>query len=273
MTAQARDGAGVEKGAPRGSIQSVARALGVLELFDERHPALSAAEIAELTGLNRATAYRFCQTLLGLGYLAEADERRFRPGLKTVTLAQAALSSYELPDLAMPHLRALEQDTGETVNMAVLDGTDVVYLARVLSDRLITLRLTVGSRLPAYATSLGRAILAHLPEEEVESILDRTDMSSLTDRTITDRAALQAELARIREQGFALNDQELSLGLRGVAAPVFGGSGRPIAAINLSLPHPIPDGDMESVLAPKVMRTAAKIGELAAQTGVELPRS
>jgi PcaR/PcaU/PobR family beta-ketoadipate pathway transcriptional regulator len=269
----ALDGAAADRGSPRSSIQSVERALGVLELFNENRPALSAVEIAELTGLNRATAYRFCQTLLGLGYLAEADERRFRPGLKTVTLAQAALSSYELPDLAMPHLRALEQETGETVNMAVLDGTEVVYLARVLSARLITLRLTVGSRLPAYATSLGRAILAHLPEPEVDDILDRSEMTSLTERTITSRRALIAELGRIRKQGFALNDQELSLGLRGVAAPVFGGAGRPIAAINLSLPHPIPEGDIESVLAPKVMSTAGKIGELAIQTGVEIPRS
>jgi IclR family pca regulon transcriptional regulator len=251
----------------------VARALGVLELFNENRPALSPAEIAELTGLNRATAYRFCQTLLELGYLAAADDRRFRPGLKTVALAHAALSSYELPDLAMPHLRALEQDTGETVNMAVLDGTDVVYLARVLSAHLITLRLTVGSRLPAYATSLGRAILAHLPQAEVNDILDRTEMVNRTDRTITSRRALLAELARIREQGFALNDQELSLGLRGVAAPVFGTSGQPIAAVNLSLPHPIPDGDIEAVLAPKVMETANKIGELAGQTGAQLPRA
>ena len=265
-----RDRAGHDQPA---AIQSVARAFGVLELFDEQQPTLSSAEVAELTGLNRATAYRFCQTLLSLGYLAETDDRRFMPGLKTISLAQAALSAYGLSELAMPALRRLEQETGETVNMAALDGTEVVYLARVLSERLITLRLTVGSRLPAYATSLGRAILAFLPEAEAKAIISRSDVRSLTDRTLTTPEGLVEELRRIRQRGFALNDQELSLGLRGVAAPVLGASGRPIAAINLSLPHPVDEEEIERDLAPKVTRTAKEIGELAIQMGVEVPHT
>jgi DNA-binding IclR family transcriptional regulator len=228
------------------------------------------SEIAELAGLNRATSYRFCQTLLSLGYLEEADERRLRPGLKAVSLARAALSSHELPDLALPHLRELHDATGETVNMALLDGADVVYVSRLLSDDLLALRLYVGSRLPAYASSLGRAILAHLPEDDVRALLDGQTFEAFTEHTIVDKARLMAELRRIRRRGYAINNQELVLGISGVAAPVFGVSGRPVAAINLSLSR-VPDrGEIESKLAPRVVETAQAISELATQLAIDV---
>ena len=227
-------------------------------------------EIAELTRLNRATAYRFCQTLLQLGYLEEADERRLRPGLKAVSLARAALSSHELPDLALPHLRELRNSTGETVNMALLDGADVVYVSRLLSDDLLALRLFVGSRLPAYASSLGRAILAHLPEDEAQELLDRLPLESFTEHTIVNRTRLVAELRRIRRRGYAINNQELVVGIWGVAAPVFDVSGRPVAAINVSLTR-VPDrNEIDSTLAPRVVETAHAISELATQLAVDV---
>jgi DNA-binding IclR family transcriptional regulator len=242
----------------------------ILEHFSDRRPALTMSEIAELTGLNRATSYRFCQTLLSLGYLEEADERRLRPGMKAVSLARAALSSHELPDLALPHLRELHDSTGETVNMALLDEADVVYVSRLLSDDLLALRLFVGSRLPAYASSLGRAMLAYLPEEETEALLDRHDMKSFTEFTIVDRARLLAELRRSRRRGYALNNQELVVGICGVAAPVFGVSGRPVAAINISLTR-VPERDeVEGRLAQAVMETARAISELATQLAVDV---
>lgn len=242
----------------------------ILELFNDRRPALTMSEIAEHTGLNRATSYRFCQTLLQLGYLEEADERRLRPGLKAVSLARAALSSHELPDLALPHLRALRSATGETVNMALLDGADVVYVSRLLSDDLLALRLFVGSRLPAYASSLGRAILAHLPEEEVQALLDSQHLEAFTEYTIVNRTRLMAELRRIRRRGYATNNQELVLGISGVAAPVFDVSGRPVAAINLSLTR-VPDrAEVDSVLAPRVVETAQAISDLATQLAVDV---
>jgi IclR family pca regulon transcriptional regulator len=251
-------------------IQSVSRALSILELFSDKRPSASVSEVAELTGLNRATCYRFCQTLRQLGYLEELGDRRFRPGLKAVSLAHSALSSRELPELALPYLRRLREDTNETVNMGLLDGTEVVYVARVLSDHLIALRLYVGSRLPAYASSLGRAQLAFLPEDEAADIIDRSDLKRLTDHTIIDRRRLMAELKRIRSQGYALNNQEIADGLRGVAAPVLAASGRPIAAINVSVPRPLGEpGEMEKVLAPKVMETALAIGALAGSLAIE----
>jgi IclR family pca regulon transcriptional regulator len=199
----------------------------ILELFSDRRPALTMSEIAELTGLNRATSYRFCQTLLALGYLEEADERRLRPGMKAVSLARAALSSHELPDLALPHLRGLHDATGETVNMALLDGADVVYVSRLLSDDLLALRLFVGSR-------------------------------------------LLAELRRIRRRGYALNNQELVIGICGVAAAVFGVSGRPVAAINISLTRVPEREEIESKLGPAVMETARAVSELATQLAVDV---
>lgn len=228
------------------------------------------SEIAELTGLNRATTYRFCQTLLKLRYLEEADERRLRPGLKAVSLARAALSSHELPELALPHLRELQEKTGETVNMALLDGAEVVYVSRLLSDDLLALRLFVGSRLPAYASSLGRAILAHLPEAEVEALLGGRELQSFTPHTLVDRNRLMAELRRIRRRGYAINNQELVIGICGVAAPIFGVSGRPVAAVNLSLTRMPEQQELESKLAPIVVTTAQAISDLATQLAVDV---
>jgi DNA-binding IclR family transcriptional regulator len=251
------------------AIQSVTRALRILELFDENRPALSTSEIANLTELNRATAYRFCQTLLRLGYLEDTGHGTVRPGLRAVTLARAALASRELPELAMPYLRDLQVKTGETVNMALLDGEEVVYVARILSDHLLTLRLFIGSRLPAWSTSLGRAILAFMPDEEIERVLDRSELKPSTERTITDRDRLRAELRRVRSRGYAVNNQELALGLVGIAAPVFGVSGEPIAAINMSIPHPIEEGQTEAEFAPAVIAAARSISDLAARLGAE----
>jgi IclR family pca regulon transcriptional regulator len=253
-------------------IQSVSRALSILELFSDKRPSLSVSEVADLTGLNRATCYRFCQTLRQLGYLEELGDRRFRPGLKAVSLAHSALSSRELPELALPYLRSLREEVNETVNMGLLDGTEVVYVARVLSDHLIALRLYVGSRLPAYAASLGRAQLAFLPEDEAEAILDRSELRRLTTHTIVDRRRLTRELKRIRSHGYAVNNQEIAKGLHGVAAPVLTASGRPIAAINISIPRPLNEpGEIENLLAPKVMQTARAIGQLAGTLEIEQP--
>lgn len=251
-------------------IQSVSRALSILELFSDKRPSLSVSQVAEITGLNRATCYRFCQTLRQLGYLEELGDRRFRPGLKAVSLAHSALSSRELPELALPYLHRLREEINETVNMGLLDDTEVVYVARVLSDHLITLRLYVGSRLPAYASSLGRAMLAFLPEGEAEAIIDRSELKPLTTHTVVNRKRLIAELELTRERGYALNDQEIANGLRGVAAPVLTESGTPIAAINISIPHPLKGPEeIEDELAPKVMATAREIGLLAGKLAIE----
>jgi PcaR/PcaU/PobR family beta-ketoadipate pathway transcriptional regulator len=247
-------------------IQSVARAMAILELFSDKRPSLSVSEVADLTGLNRATCYRFCQTFRQLGYLEELADRRFRPGLKAISLGHSALSSRELPELALPYLERLRAEINETVNMGLLDDTEVVYVARILSDRLISLRLYVGSRLPAYASSLGRAMLAFMPEDQAMDIVDRSKLVAITSNTIFHRKRLLAELRRTRQQGYAFNNQEIADGLRGVAAPVLTDDGRPIAAINVSIPHPLKGPEeIQGVLAPKVIATANEIGALASK--------
>lgn len=247
-----------------GGIQSVARALSILELFDERRSSLSTNEISSLTGLNRGTAYRFCQTLRQLGYLEEIRQSTFRPGLKVLSLAQAALGARELVDVAMPRLQALRHESGETVNLAMPDGAEMVYVARLLNDDLLALRLVVGSRLPIVASSLGRAVLAFMPDDEREAILSTASFPQLTSRTITERDALESQLERIRRDGYAFNDQEFAVGVCGIAAPIIGADGRPVAAINLSIARPVSASDARS-LAPLLLAAAADVGKRARQ--------
>ncbi|GAA1620072.1 IclR family transcriptional regulator [Kribbella sancticallisti] len=256
---------GSKSGGADGGIQSVARALSILELFDERRSSLNTNQVAELTGLNRGTAYRFCQTLRRLGYLEEIRQSTFRPGLKVLSLAQAVLGGIGLVDMAMPTLQALRHDTGETVNFAMPDGAEVVYVVRLLNDDLLALRLVVGSRLPMVNSSLGRAMLAFMPEERVVEIMERSDFQKMTPNTITDRKKLADELQKTRDRGYAFNDQEIVVGVRGVAAPVIGADSMPIAAVNLSIARPIQPGEVESNLAPRLLAAAADIGERAKQ--------
>ena len=250
-----------------GGVQSVARALSILELFDDRSPTLTTKEIATRSGLNRGTAYRFCRTLLALGYLEEVAPSIFRPGLKVISLAQAVLGSREIISLAMPFLQNLHGSTNETVNMGMLDGTDFVYVVRLLNSDLVILRVAVGSRLPAYASSLGRAILAYLPKAESDDILSRSEIKEWTSNTLTDRGDLAQELAKVREQGYAFNNQGIALGVSGIAAPVLGKNDRPIGAINLSIARPLTLEQVAGELAPAVMKTAQEISARARGIG------
>lgn len=242
-----------------GGVQSVARALSILELFNDRRLQLTTNEIAGLTGLNRGTTYRFCRTLLSLGYLEEVGSSTFRPGIKCISLAQAALGSRDIVQIGTPLLQSLRDRLHETVNMAILDDTEVVYVARILNSDLVTLRLVVGSRLPTYATSMGRVMLAFLPPDEANAILDRSDIQPLTNATLVDRADLQRELQRIKKLGYAYNDQGVAVGVRGIAAPILDGKGRAVAAVNLSIARPLTPDEVKNDLAPEVMATAAQI--------------
>ena len=248
-----------------GGIQSVARALSILELFNDRRIELSTNEIAALTGLNRGTTYRFCRTLLSLGYLEEIRLSVFRPGIRCISLAQAALGSREIVQVAMPFLERLRERVRETVNMTILDGVDVVYVARLLNSDLVTLRIGVGTRMPAYATSLGRAILAFLPESESSAILDRSELHAITPWTLVSREAIENDLAVIRRHGYAYNDQGLAPGVRGVAAPILHASGRPIASVNVSIARPLTSREVSKELGPKVIAAARDIGARATE--------
>jgi IclR family pca regulon transcriptional regulator len=214
-------------------IQSLERGLSVIRAFDAEHPKLSLSEVAASTGLSRAAARRFLHTLVNLGYMrTEGSQFALRP--KILELGYAYLSSLTLPEVAMPHLEQLVEQVRESSSVSELDGDDVVYIARVPTRRIMTVAISVGTRFPAYATSMGRVMLAGRPDEWLDEYLESAPLRALTSHTIAEPSSLRAELRKIREQGWALVDQELEEGLRSVAAPIRDSEGRVVAAVNVS---------------------------------------
>jgi IclR family pca regulon transcriptional regulator len=214
-------------------VQSLERGLAVIRAFDRDHARLTLAEVAKLTGLTRATARRILHTLEALGY-ASSDGRDFELTPRVLDLGYAYLSSMDLSSIAEPAMEALTQQTSEASSAAVLDGAEIVYVARVPTKRIMAISLGLGSRLPAYATSMGRVLLAALSAEEVDALVGPGPFPALTARTITTPADLHEELDRVRKHGWALVDQELEDGIRSIAAPLRNRSGRVIAALNIS---------------------------------------
>jgi IclR family pca regulon transcriptional regulator len=193
------------------------------------------SEVARVTGLTRASARRFLLTLERLGYVRQADAR-FSLTPQVLELGHAYLSSLALPDVAGPHLAHLVEQVHESSSISILEGDEVVYVARVPARRIMSLTITVGTRFPAHETSMGRVLLAGLPAAERAGRLDRISFEPRTPRTIVSRAKLEAELNRIAKQGYALVDQELELGLRSIAVPIQTADGSVVAAVNLSVP-------------------------------------
>lgn len=214
-------------------IDSVEKAFRVLQAFSAEHPALSVSEAAELTGLSRATARRILITCARLGF-AESDDRRFRLTPRVLRLGYGYLSSLPVWERAQPHMRALADTVRESCSAATLDGDEIVYVARVPAQRSMSITLSVGSRLPAHPTSMGRVLLAALPATELRDYLDTAELRALTSRTIIDPAELERELERVRARGYALVDGEREEGVRSAAAPVRDGSGGVVAAVNVS---------------------------------------
>ncbi|WIV61711.1 IclR family transcriptional regulator domain-containing protein [Amycolatopsis nalaikhensis] len=214
-------------------IDSVEKALRLLQSFSGEAPAMSVSEAAAATGLTRATARRLLLTFERLGF-AETDGRRFQLTPRVLRLGYGYLAALPFWEHAQSHMRALSDEVKESSSLATLDGGEIVYVARVPASRMMTITFNVGSRLPAYPTSMGRVLLAALPPAELESYLDTTELKRLTATTITDRAKLEAELARVAEQGYALVDGEREEGVRSAAAPVRNAAGGVIAALNVS---------------------------------------
>src|SRR5215207_10028571 len=214
-------------------VQSLERGLSVIRAFDAEHAELTLSEVAAATGVTRAAARRFLLTLAELGYV-RSDGRFFSLTARVLELGYAYLSSLSLPEVAESHLEALVAEVNESSSVSVLDGMDVVYVARVPVSRIMTVAISVGTRFPAYATSMGRVLLAGLPDDELATYLARVRLQRLTPRTISSIAALRGELARVRSQGWAIVNQELEEGLRAIAAPIRDRSGQVVAAVNVS---------------------------------------
>jgi IclR family pca regulon transcriptional regulator len=215
-------------------VQSLERGLSVIRAFDGEHRELALSDVARATGLTRAAARRFLLTLVELGYVHfEAGRFSLRP--RVLELGFAYLSSLSLPEVAQPHMEALVAKINESSSISVLDDTDVVYVARVPTRRIMSITLAVGARLPAYPTSMGRVLLAALPEPDLEDRLARIDVRPLTPRTVKDRAGLRRVIDQVRKQGYAVVDQELEQGLRSAAVPIHDASGAVVAALNVSV--------------------------------------
>jgi IclR family pca regulon transcriptional regulator len=215
-------------------VKSLERGLAVIRAFDANNPALTLSDVAKSTGLTRAAARRFLLTLAELGYVRN-DGRRFILSPRVLELGHAYLSSLSLPEIALPHLRALVAEVHESSSMSVLDADEVVYVARVPAKRIMSISISVGTRFPAYATSMGRVLLAGQSDEWLDDYLATAELTPITPRTIADPEQLRAELVRIRKQGWALIDQELEEGLRSLAVPIHDIAGRVVAGINVSV--------------------------------------
>jgi IclR family pca regulon transcriptional regulator len=217
----------------RQSLQSLERGIAVIQVFSREHPALTLSEVARMAGITRATARRILLTLEKLGHV-RSDGRLFSLTPRVLTLGWAYLSSLNLWEIAQPHMEDLVQQLGESCSAATLDLPDIVYVARVPTRKIMTIALGIGTRLPAHATSMGRVLLADLPADDLSRFLAETPLERYTERTIVDPVKLRAELETVRLQGWALVDGELEVGLRSIAAPIRGASGRTIAALNTS---------------------------------------
>jgi IclR family pca regulon transcriptional regulator len=241
-------------------VRSVAKTLDVIRSFDAEHRDLTLSDVARRTGQTRASARRFLLSLEALGFV-RSDGQLFSLTPRVLSLGHAFLSSLRLPDVAEPHLKALTAELGESTSASVFDGDDIVYIARVQARRIMAVEIRVGTRFPAYATSMGRAMLAFAPEDVLGAYLARVRLEPLTAHTIVDPAALRSELARVRARGWAVLDQELEIGLRSIAAPVFNPRGEVIAAINVSTSTATGAKYTDEQLAQRLVHAAGLIGE------------
>ncbi len=221
---------------PEYRVEALAKGLRILSLFDEKRPSWRVSDLAAAAGLPMPTVYRAVMTLAAEGYLDHLPNGDYRPGVRTLTLGTAALRSLDLVAIATPKLQQLAGRTGETVNLAVLSGDRVLYLVRLRNSDLVTANIQVGSTLPAVHTSIGKLLLAYLDEADLkERVTDASFAANSGPNAKLSLAELLDELPAVREQGWAMQDEELAYGLRSVAAPITSPDGRVLAGVNLAV--------------------------------------
>ncbi len=218
--------------------QSLERGLAIMGCFTPQRPVLGIADIADALGMSRSTTHRYVITLVALGYLEQCASRKYRLGLRVTDLGMSALNSTGLREHSRPHIEQLRQHTRYTVNLSVLDGLEIVYVARAQSfrteQRQRDLNLHLGSRLPAYCTAMGKILLAYLAEDEQQQRIARiAKLTKHGPNTITSKSALRRELTDVREAGFAFNNEELTSDVCSLAVPVRNGTHEVVAAVNI----------------------------------------
>ena len=218
--------------ADRERVRSLARGLAVIQAFGPERPSMTLTEVSAATGMTRAAARRFLLTLEDLGFVA-SDGKHFSLTPHILRLGYAYLSSMSWWHIAQPFMEQVALTVQESCSAAVLDGDEIVYVARVPATRIMAVNLSIGTRLPVYCTSLGRVLLAHRPADWLDGYLVRTTLEKRAPRTITDPDRLRAEIGKVRAQGFSLVDEELEPGVRSIAVPLFDRAGGCIAAFNI----------------------------------------
>jgi IclR family transcriptional regulator, pca regulon regulatory protein len=249
---------GDSTGRSRDFVQSLERGLAIMRVFSSERPSMTVSEVAQQVDLTRATVRRFLLTLSELGYVKEKFNR-FELTPQVLELGYAYLSALSFPEVALPKLEELVALTGESSEAAILDRGDAVYVARVAGPALLTISVNIGARRPAHATSLGRAMLAYLPEEELESFLARYELKQVLASTVIDLDQFRKELVKVREQGYAVINQELEEGLIALAVPVRDRTGAVLGAINISTHIGRKSVKDLVTFAPLLQKTAAEI--------------
>ena len=243
-------------------VQSFARGLAVIRAFNAERPAQTLTDVAAATGLTRAGARRILLTLQTLGYV-EADGRLFRLTPRILDLGFAYLTSMPFWNVAEPVMEELSAEVHESCSAAVLDRTEIVYVLRVPTHKIMTINLSIGSRLPAWCTSMGRVLLSSLDDAALDAVLDASNLHAHTPRTVTDKDELKQIIAQVRRQGWAITDQELEEGLISISAPIRNRQGRIIAAMNIS-------GNAQRNSAKQMMKTFLEPLQKAAQNVSEM---
>ncbi len=246
----------------RDIMGGLAKGLSVIETFTAERPRQSISEVSVASGLDRATARRCLLTLAHLGY-ADYDGKFFTLTPRVLRLGTACLATMPLPQLVQPLLDRLSEQLGESSSVSILDGTDIVYVARAAQKKVMSIGLMPGSRLPAYCTSMGRVLLAALPEAAAGEILSQAPLPARTSHTLTDPEALVAEFARVRLQGHAIVDQEVELGLRSIAIPLYNSRGQTVAAMNVGVAASRTEAeDMTRLYLPAMIDVQAELRKL-----------
>lgn len=242
-------------------IEALARGLEVLSLFSRERSTLAMSEVVELSGLNKATAYRVLSTLEDTGFLQrDAKTKRYSPSLKVLTLGFTAINNLDVKQVARPYLEQLSHELDLTSSLGVLDGLWVIYADRIRNRAIVGVLLGLGDRIPVHCSSMGKVMLAHLSEEELESRLANAELKPCTSSSIVSLEALREELVQVKKQGFAFNDGELFSGLKALAAPIFNSEKQVIAAVNVSgSQDEISKTRLYDELPGKIMATAAAI--------------
>lgn len=258
MTAAASSAS--ERPERRSEVSSLLRGITLLEALASAPGGTSPQELMSETGLDRSTLQRLLRTLVAAGYAERVERGRYGIAPGALSLAVRLMDAPHLRRTAMPHVAALQRELGEIVNFAVLSGVDIVYIARIAPRSILSIPLEVGSRQPASSTSLGRAVLASLPEEQARAVLEQSELRAYTPKTITDVEAIMESLKVARRRGYALVDQELELGLRAIAAPVLAAGGNVVGSIDVSVPSVrMSATDLQRQAAPPLLKAAAAL--------------